>query len=283
MTLRRGVLAGTSLLLASCSYPPLEQMKFEHQQTIATINKTESNLSAQILELKQQLIEQRTLQEQLENNLDKLASQMKKIGTTQNDIRKKIAQPKDQVQYIEKEIPVSIAANKAVLGEIEWVWLDNTQSNFRARVDTGATTSSINATDVQEFERDGKTWVRFNIANHSALAGEPKLTPVEVMVKRWVKIRQSAADELERRPVVELQLRLGNLHEKAQFTLADRSQLTYPLLLGREFFKDLAVVDVSKAYIQPKFVAEAPAKQPQTSAATPAANTSTPTQAKPTL
>ncbi|MGL6175598.1 MAG: ATP-dependent zinc protease family protein, partial [Vibrionaceae bacterium] len=152
-----------------------------------------------------------------------------------------------------------------------------------ARVDTGATTSSINATDVQEFERDGKTWVRFNIANHSALAGEPKLTPVEVMVKRWAKIRQSAADEVERRPVVELQLRIGNLHEKAQFTLADRSQLTYPLLLGREFFKDLAVVDVSKAYIQPKYVPEAPPKQPQAQTPAPAAATSTPTQTKPTL
>lgn len=34
--------------------------------------------------------------------------------------------------------------------------------------------------------------------------------------------------------------------KKAQFTLADRSQMDYPVLLGREFFKDIALVDVGK-------------------------------------
>jgi hypothetical protein len=46
--------------------------------------------------------------------------------------------------------------------------------------------------------------------------------------------------------VIELWVKLGKIHEKAQFTLADRSQMSHPVLLGREFIRDIAVVDVSK-------------------------------------
>ena len=45
---------------------------------------------------------------------------------------------------------------------------------------------------------------------------------------------------------------VGDLKEQTEFTLADRTHLTYPLLLGRSFFKDIAVVDVSRTYIQGK-------------------------------
>jgi hypothetical protein len=44
-------------------------------------------------------------------------------------------------------------------------------------------------------------------------------------------------------------VKLGSIHEKAQFTLADRSQMSHPVLLGREFIRDIAMVDVSKKYI----------------------------------
>ncbi|GAL11509.1 hypothetical protein JCM19233_2499 [Vibrio astriarenae] len=63
------------------------------------------------------------------------------------------------------------------------------------------------------------------------------------------KIRQSSNEEAERRFVIEMWVRLGDIHEKAQFTLADRSQMSHPVLLGREFIRDIAVVDVGKKYI----------------------------------
>lgn len=73
---------------------------------------------------------------------------------------------------------------------------------------------------------------------------------VEAPVVRWVKIRQASASGPNRRPVIEAWVKLGQLHEKAQFTLADRTQMTYPVLLGREFFKDIALVDVGKKFVQ---------------------------------
>ena len=63
---------------------------------------------------------------------------------------------------------------------------------------------------------------------------------------------QRVVDDLDRRPVVRLTVRIGDMTEKAEFTLKDRSDMTFPVLLGREFLKDIAVVDVAREYIQPK-------------------------------
>lgn len=56
----------------------------------------------------------------------------------------------------------------------------------------------------------------------------------------------------ERRYVVRLPIQLGEFIEEAEFTLADRANMRYPVLLGREFLRDVAVVDVSKKYTQAK-------------------------------
>ncbi|MGC9423682.1 RimK/LysX family protein, partial [Vibrio sp.] len=45
---------------------------------------------------------------------------------------------------------------------------------------------------------------------------------------------------------------IGDLKEKTEFTLANRTHLTFPLLLGRSFFKHVAIVDVSRQYVQEK-------------------------------
>ncbi|MEF1299096.1 RimK/LysX family protein, partial [Vibrio parahaemolyticus] len=50
-----------------------------------------------------------------------------------------------------------------ILGSEEWVYVPAIDQTFKARVDTGATTSSISATEIVPFERDGKDWVQFKI------------------------------------------------------------------------------------------------------------------------
>lgn len=136
---------------------------------------------------------------------------------------------------------------KLILGAREWVYVPDLKQNFRARVDTGATTSSISATDIETFKRDGKRWVRFKV-EHDGIKSEQ----LELPVKRWVKILQSTADDSHRRAVVEAWIQIGDLKQKTEFTLADRTHLTYPLLLGRSFIKDVAVIDVGDSYIQDK-------------------------------
>lgn len=136
---------------------------------------------------------------------------------------------------------------KLILGEKEWVYLPGLEQSVKARIDTGATTSSISAVDIEPFERDGKDWVKFKIEHDGV-----KTKEIALPVQRWVKIRQSTANDTHRRAVVDAWIQIGDLKEKTEFTLADRTHLTFPLLLGRSFFKDVAVVDVSQQYVQDK-------------------------------
>lgn len=153
--------------------------------------------------------------------------------------------PKEQPKVVLKAQKTS--DGKLILGEKEWVYLPGLEQSVKARIDTGATTSSISAVDIEPFERDGKDWVKFKIEHDGV-----KTKEIALPVQRWVKIRQSTAESTHRRAVVDAWIQIGDLKEKTEFTLADRTHLTFPLLLGRSFFKDVAVVDVSQQYIQDK-------------------------------
>ncbi|MGF1908486.1 RimK/LysX family protein [Vibrio kasasachensis] len=145
------------------------------------------------------------------------------------------------------ELNKNTADGKLILGEKEWVYIPGLEQSFRARIDTGATTSSISAVDIVPFERDGKDWVKFKMV-HEGVSSKEIALPVE----RWVRIKQSSAEGTQRRAVVHAWIEIGNMKEKTEFTLADRTHLAFPVLLGRSFFKDVAVVDVSHKYIQDK-------------------------------
>ncbi|MCX4188848.1 ATP-dependent zinc protease [Methylophaga sp. OBS3] len=139
--------------------------------------------------------------------------------------------------------------NKIILGRTEWIWLEAVNRVFRARVDSGATTSSLSAHHIVEFERDGKKWVRFNMVPDDDVDDSYE---VEAPLVRYARIRQASSQELDRRPVVEMTVKIGTFTDTAEFTLTDRSSMTYPILLGREFLRDIALIDVAKSYHQPK-------------------------------
>lgn len=139
------------------------------------------------------------------------------------------------------------ADGKLILGEEEWIYIKAINHNAKARIDTGATTSSISAVDIEMFERDGKKWVKFKLAHNDKETKE-----FESPVSRVVTIRQSSTEERTDRPVIDAWVQIGDLKTQTEFTLNDRTHMTFPVLLGRTFFRDVAIVDVSKKFIQPK-------------------------------
>lgn len=138
---------------------------------------------------------------------------------------------------------------KEIIGAIEWVYMDPPGRHFRARVDSGAETSSLSASNVVEFERDGDDWVRFTFQHDST----NEAVEFELPIKRAVRIRQVSSEESERRFVIELDIRLGDQLQTTEFTLTDRGRMTYPVLLGRAFLMDLYVVDVSQSYTHERY------------------------------
>lgn len=135
---------------------------------------------------------------------------------------------------------------KQVVGEVEKAYLVGPGFVYDARIDSGATTSSMDARNIRRFERDGNQWVRFDIPVPGTETGE--VTTIEREIARNARIIQSNVDDPERRPVVELQFRIGSKQQKAEFTLSDRSHLTYPMLIGRNILRDVMLIDVGREY-----------------------------------
>ena len=229
-------------LLSGCTLTNSEQY---HQETLAAIQSSETNLTQKLSFLEQKVSNQAEHIESLQTKVDLLDKELFKFKT------EAMAEMKRNREPIVTPAPVKLASTPSqelVLGEIEKVSIDSIKQTFDSRIDTGAATSSLNAVDIEQFERNGKNWVRFHLSDGVTPLDDTNW--IEAPIIRFVKIRQSTNDETERRAVVELWVRLGTIHEKTQFTLADRSQMTHPVLLGREFIRDIAVVDVSKKYVQ---------------------------------
>lgn len=233
-------------------------MTGEHysQQTIEAVNRSEENLSNRIEELDSNLDKQTDYISSLESEIINLNNEVEVLRRNQQNLinatRKSRSTPSTSSatsNIVVTNMEPQTRPGMVTLGSLESIDIDIVKTAFIARVDTGATTSSINAVDLQEFERNGKKWVKFHISDETAPEDRKW---VEAPIIRHVKIRQSSTNALERRPVVELWIKIGSVHEKAQFTLADRSQMDYPILLGREFIQDVAYVDVSRKFIESK-------------------------------
>ncbi|OQX35415.1 MAG: hypothetical protein B0D91_10855 [Oceanospirillales bacterium LUC14_002_19_P2] len=143
--------------------------------------------------------------------------------------------------------PVEIG-NKLVIGAVEQASFENLGLTMEARIDTGATTSSLGAADIRLFERDGRQWVSFRLngeqKDKDSLVVERQMVR-NVMIKRHGK-------ESQQRPVVKLKVRIGKIEQMAEFTLTDRSQFEFPVLVGRNILTDMAIVDVSHEYLVSK-------------------------------
>lgn len=137
------------------------------------------------------------------------------------------------------------SAEPEVLGFIEWVVMGETGIRLKARLDTGAKTSSLHAVNVESFEKDNEEWVRFQLplGDHEDQPSEGELEHDEVILEferpvyRTVLIKRKGAPS-QRRHVVKMEFCIaGKIHE-TQFSLTDRGKFSYPVLLGRRFMRD---------------------------------------------
>ena len=138
--------------------------------------------------------------------------------------------------------PNILLAEKQVIGEVENVEINSPGFIVRAKIDTGAKNSSLHTQDYVLLERDSGQWVRFRVTNK-----KDKTIVLEKRVVRFVKIKRKGAD-LQRRPVIELDICIGNTKKRVQVNLVDRGNFNYPMLIGRTFLNDHFLVDVDKKF-----------------------------------
>ena len=103
----------------------------------------------------------------------------------------------------------------------------------------------MHASNIIALERDGRDWVRFEI-DHPSIE-----TPIviERPLARTVLIKQASSETPERRLVVKMTITLGSMTEQIDVSLSERTTMAYPVLIGRNFLRNLAIVDVSQRFI----------------------------------
>ncbi len=219
--------------------------------TIDAINQSENKLQTRLDTVNNEIARQHGQIQELSTELARLNAALVTLSNNQTLLLEERRAEKAVLtvqQDPQGETRAAFPSQTLVLGSVEKVKIDTIKTQIDARVDTGAETSSLNAMDIQEFERNGKTWVRFHI-NDSTVRAEDKQW-IEAPIIRYARIRQSSTEKTERRSVIKLFIQLGKIRQQTEFTLADRSEMSHPMLLGREFIQDIALVDVSKTYLQ---------------------------------
>lgn len=130
-------------------------------------------------------------------------------------------------------------ARRHIVGRSERIQFPElgTQHKLHARVDTGATTSALWASDV--IEHNGE--LRFKLLGQ----GHPDYTGKELVLTNYsTKVVASSVGIPQRRYLIKTLVRLKGRTIRASFTLADRSKQVYPVLIGRNILRGKFIVDV---------------------------------------
>lgn len=137
-----------------------------------------------------------------------------------------------------------------IIGWREWVCLpDLGVKMIKAKVDTGARSSSIHTVDEEFYRRNGREYVKFKLYPNQR--DSRKIIKATAEVLEYRKIRSSNGHVAER-PVIVTDLEILGEVWPIEITLSNRDEMGFRMLLGRESFRGKMLVDVSKSYYSKK-------------------------------
>ena len=149
-------------------------------------------------------------------------------------------------------LPV-MAAEPTIYGRYEYFKLPEIGQTLKAKMDTGALTASLSAKDIKTFTRDGDEWVRFRLATKDA---DSKVYEHKISRMSRIKSRADENDgeeesvEVAHRPVIDLELCLGDEKRTIEVNLTDRSSFNYPLLIGAKGLREFgAAVNPARRFV----------------------------------
>ncbi len=135
---------------------------------------------------------------------------------------------------------------KIIIGSQEWCGFKSLGiPAIKARVDSGAKTSSLHAFNINKFKRDGESWVSFEV--HPLQNNRRTVIRCErpIIDKRSVK---SSSGISEKRYVINAELSIGENTWLIELTLTNRDSMGYRMLLGREAMSGKMLVDPSASF-----------------------------------
>ncbi len=140
----------------------------------------------------------------------------------------------------------SRAQRLPIIGWREWVALPELGiSCIKVKIDTGARTSSLHAFRIREFDKDGKRFVRFQV--HPFQRNSKETVECEAPVLEFRSVRSSNG-QLSKRPLIVTVVEVLGQSWPIEVTLANRDEMGFRMLLGREAVRGRMLVDSGNSY-----------------------------------
>lgn len=140
-------------------------------------------------------------------------------------------------------------AINSIVGWKEWVGLPNLAIPFiKAKIDTGAQTSSIHAYDIKYSRQGGKTYVDFII---HPLQNNTRISITCREELHEIRAVKSSNGKSEMRPVIKTTLQIGGQLVPIELNLTNRDSMGMRMLIGREALEN-ALVNPSHTYLHGK-------------------------------
>lgn len=142
-------------------------------------------------------------------------------------------------------------ADKILIGRWDYADFPNFQlTDVPVKIDTGAFTSSLRCSSIEEIVKNGNTILRYTILDKDdPIPVEKRTFETETYDSRIVK---NSGGEPETRFSVQTIVRIFEQDTLVEFTLAKRHGLRFPVLLGRKFLGSRFLIDPSKTRLSYK-------------------------------
>ncbi len=132
---------------------------------------------------------------------------------------------------------------KVLIGRIEWVSMPELKIKHRARIDTGAKTTSMHAVNIEEVEQRGELFVKFQ-----TIDSEGKTVEVVRKVDTTQKVSNTAG-LVSKRYVIKEKIKIGSIEREVNINLNDRTKMDYKFLVGRNLLLGRFIVDVARSHV----------------------------------
>jgi hypothetical protein len=134
-----------------------------------------------------------------------------------------------------------------MVGWREWLSLpDLGIGTIKVKIDTGARSSSLHVERLEEFERDGKPWVRFELLPTSRRRTRAQTVEAPVVDRR--PVTDSGGDRALR-PFIRTRVVIGTRSWEIETNLTNRRGMLFPMLLGRTAMAGRLVVDPQSSFL----------------------------------
>lgn len=145
-----------------------------------------------------------------------------------------------------------LADGKIVLGWVENMRLWPQRMLLKAKLDPGARSSAIHAIDIEQFDKDGRRMVRFTILREHDNPDSERIVLERPLVREVaIKMRDDEGDGVaQERLAVRLEFCLAGERYNTLFTLTNRDNFNYPVLLGRQFLRNKILVDSGESFTE---------------------------------